>query len=374
MMSISRRALLVSAAAMPLAASARKLPIYINGLGGIEDPNLDLEARLHPETKTEPQDQLSPRVVGDLRRSGVSAINVTLGYVSGPDDPYLSSVKAMADCDRKIAANPDILTKVLTAADIRQARKQRQVGLIYGFQNSVQLGDDPGRVGQFADLGLRILQLTYNPANKLGGGSMAGDQGLTEFGRAVIAAANEKKILVDLSHSGERICLDAARASARPITISHTGCRALYDVPRNKTDEEMRLVAEGGGVVGIYFMPFLVPNGRPMAADVVRHIEHAIKVCGEDHVGIGTDGSITQIDNLDDYRLAIRKEVEERVKAGVSAKGESGDVTTFATDLRGPDQFRTLGRLLEERGHKPSRVDKILGGNLLRLYGEVWGA
>jgi membrane dipeptidase len=127
-------------------------------------------------------------------------------------------------------------------------------------------------------------------------------------------------------------------------------------------------------VVGIYFMPFLVPTGRPLATDVIAHLEHAISVCGEDHVGIGTDGTVTQIDNLDDYRLGIRKEQEERVKAGVAAAGEAGDVTTFVMDLRGPDQYRRLGELLSARGHSPARIDKIVGGNLLRLYKDIWGS
>ena len=123
--------------------------------------------------------------------------------------------------------------------------------------------------------------------------------------------------MVDLSHSGERTCLEAARISRRPISINHTGCRALADLPRNKTDEELRLVAARGGFVGIYFMPFLQRRAAsPRAADVVAHIEHAVNVCGEDHVGIGTDGGTTGIDDMAAYRAAMRAEVAERRAAG----------------------------------------------------------
>src|SRR5204862_82401 len=149
-----------------------------------------------------------------------------------------------------------------SAADIRRAKAEKKVGLLYGFQNCAMLGKDATRVDVFADLGVRVFQLTYNPANLLGDGSMAPEnRGLTPFGREVIARLNDRRVMVDLSHSGERTCLDAARASRAPISINHTGCRALTDLPRNKTDAELRLVAERGGFVGIYFMPFLNQSG-----------------------------------------------------------------------------------------------------------------
>jgi membrane dipeptidase len=359
----------------PARAAAGRDRLIINGLGGLSDPNLDTLARLHPELKLAGSgDVLSDRVWSDLRQSGLNAVNITLGYYAGSADPFESTVKDMADQDRQIRANPDKLMKVLTSADILTAKKKGRVGLIYGFQNSVQIGSKAERVDLYADLGLRVLQLTYNLANDLGGGSLAGDKGLTDFGREVMERAEQKKVLLDLSHSGERICLDAARAAKRPIGMSHTGCRALNDVPRNKTDEEMRAVVATGGVVGIYFMPFLVPNGRAKAADVVAHIEHALNVCGEDHVSIGTDGGTTQDDDLDAYRQALKMEIEERRAGGISAPGESEDVYTFAIDLRGPGQFHHLADLLAARGHSQARIDKILGGNLLRLYADVWGA
>lgn len=379
-MELLRRTLLTGAAAMgtlaalPAGAAARHR-LIINGLGDIGDSNLATFQRLYPDLKlNDGGDHLTDRVWRDLRASGLNAVNCTLGYVAGPADPFESSVADIGTWDRLVRANPDKLLKVYTSADIIEAKRSGRVGLIYGFQNSVQIGSKAERVDLYADLGLRVLQLTYNPANDLGGGSLAGDKGLTDFGREVMARAEQKKVLVDLSHSGERICLDAARAAQRPISISHTGCRALHDVPRNKTDEELRAVADTGGVVGIYFMPFLVPNGRAQASDVVAHIEHALQVCGEDHVAIGTDGAVTGNDDLDLYRQGLKKEIEERRAAGISAAGENEDVYTFVIDLRGPAQFHHLADLLAARGHSQTRIDKVLGLNLLRQYKDVWGA
>jgi len=339
--------------------------LIVNALGGLDDPN-------HPDPG--PAD-ITPRILADAHASGEAAVNVTLGYVSGSDqDPFEFTVADVAHWDRLIREHPGDLLKVLTADDIARAKTERKIGVIFGFQNGLMMGHDAKRVDLFADLGVRVVQLTYNPANPLGGGSMAPETlGLTPLGRQVVERLNARRVMVDLSHSGRQTCLDAVRLSRQPVSINHTGCRALVNLPRNKTDEELRLVADRGGFVGIYFMPFLNPTGHATAADVVAHIEHALKVCGEDHVGIGTDGGTTPIDDLQAYVEVLRKEHEDRVAKGVAAPGEGADTHPFVDDLRGPDQFRKLARLLAERGHSDARIAKILGGNFMRYAREIWG-
>jgi membrane dipeptidase len=263
----------------------------------------------------------------------------------------------------------------LSAADILRARDEGRIGLIYGFQNAAMLGDRMDRVDIFYDLGVRIVQLTYNPANALGDGSMAPqNRGLTEFGRKAIERLNAKRIMVDLSHSGQRTCLEAAGASKQPVSINHTGCRAVTDLPRNKSDEELRLVASRGGFVGIYFMPFLSKASNASAADVVAHIEHAVNICGEDYVGIGTDGSITGVDDMAAYRGRAAKEVARRRAAGIGATGENPDTIPMVADLQGPGQFEKLAGLLKSKGYREARIDKILGLNFLGFARRVWGA
>jgi membrane dipeptidase len=236
------------------------------------------------------------------------------------------------------------------------------------------LGDRPQRVGLFANLGVRVIQLTYNPANAIGDGSVAPqNRGLTPFGREVVARLNAARVMVDLSHSGERTCLDAIAVSKAPISINHTGCRALTDLPRNKTDAELRGVAQKGGFVGIYFMPYLTLSGHPTAEDVVAHIDHAVNVCGEDHVGIGTDGDVSAIDDLDAYRSRLAAEIAGRAAAGIGAKGERADTYPFVVDLRGPDQFHKLARLLRAKGYSEQRIDKILGLNFVAYARKIWG-
>jgi membrane dipeptidase len=347
-------------------AGARNGGIIVNALGGLGDPNLGSNA-LVPE--------LTPRVLAEAHASGLTAVNITLGYVSGPDDPFEASVRDIAATDALVRGHAGDVMKILTAADIRRAKAERKIGLIYGFQNGAMMGKDAKRVDIFADLGVRVFQLTYNPANQLGDGSMAKEnRGLTPFGREVVARLNACRVMVDLSHSGEQTCLEAARVSTAPISINHTGCRAVTDLPRNKTDAELRLVAEKGGFVGIYFMPFLNASGHAHADDVVAHIDHAVKVCGEDHVGIGTDGSVTQIDDLQAYQAELAKEIAQRRAAGISAAGERPDTYPFVVDLRGPQQFHRLAQLLAQKGYSSGRIEKILGLNFLRYAQTVWGS
>jgi membrane dipeptidase len=354
-------------AASPPASAARRNLLIVNALGALEDPN---------RQDSDPGSmQIDERVLRDAHASGLDAVNVTLGYVAGEKDPFESSVRDVADMDAHIRANARDLIKVYTAADIARAKSERRIGIIYGFQNAAMMESDASRVDLFANLGVRVIQLTYNPANQIGDGSVAPEnRGLTPFGREVIGRLNANRVMVDLSHSGQTTCLDAARFSKQPISINHTGCRALNDLPRNKTDQELKLVASQGGFIGIYFMPFLNASGHAMAADVVAHLDHAVNVCGEDHVGIGTDGTVTAIDDLDAYRATLAKEVAARRLAGISAAGERPDTFPFVVDLRGVNQFYELADCLQRRGYSERRIDKILGLNFARYATDVWGA
>ncbi|HEX8639785.1 MAG TPA: membrane dipeptidase [Allosphingosinicella sp.] len=344
--------------------------LIVNALGGLVDPNVDANQE-NPERRR----TLSDRIIRNARASGMDAVNVTLGYVSGDEEPFEQTVREIARWNARLRSRPADLLHVLAAADIDRAREQGRIGIFYGFQNAAMMGRDASRVQIFADLGVRVVQLTYNPANTLGDGAMAPqNRGLAPFGREIVEALNAARVMVDLSHSGERTCLDAARVSRQPISINHTGCRALADLPRNKTDEELRLVASRGGFVGIYFMPFLSPDSVATAADVVAHIDHAVNVCGEDHVGIGTDGGTTAIDDMTAYRARIREEIAERRAAGIGARGENPGTVPFVEELTGPDQFRRLIALLERRGYPRARIEKIMGLNFLAFAREVWGA
>jgi membrane dipeptidase len=135
----------------------------------------------------------------------------------------------------------------------------------------------------------------------------------------------------------------------------------------------LKSLADRGGVVGIYFMPFLRTKGNATTADVIKHVEHALNVCGEDHVGIGTDGALPTVEVTAEFRQRIREEVERRRALGVSAPGEEADdVIPLVAELNDARRLETLAERLLARGHSAARVEKILGANFLRLMREAW--
>ena len=322
----------------------------------------------------EPDDApLSPKFIADVRASGVTAVNVTVNEVGNGPDRFEKTIAGMARVEHELTAHPDVFLKVLSAKDLNDAKSSGRLGLIFGFQDTSMLQGDLTRLVTFYDLGVRISQPTYNRRNLMGDGCVeAADGGLSRLGYDWIAEMNRLHMLLDLSHAGPRTISQGIAASTAPMAITHTGCRALVDVPRNTYDDSLKALADRGGVAGIYFMPFLRASGQPHADDVIRHLEHAVNVCGEDHVGLGTDGGISGIELNEAYAKSQRKFFEDRTKAGIAAPGEAPDVFNLIPEYNDPRRFKTLADDLARRGWTAGRIEKILGGNFARLFGEVW--
>ena len=187
----------------------------------------------------------------------------------------------------------------------------------------------------------------------------------------VIFAIESARCLLDLSHAGRRTTAEAITAAKKPCAITHAGCYAINPHPRNVEDAEIRAVANKGGVLGIYFMTYLRETGQSLREDVISHVEHAIDVAGEDHVTIGTDGDMGPLVLDDAFREYWRYEVcEPRVRAGIAAPNEGPDIFNYVPEYNAPNRLQLLGDDLIRRGHKLSRVEKILGGNLMRVFRE----
>jgi membrane dipeptidase len=338
--------------------------VVINAMGGITggfDHSAPADARL------------SPSDIRDIKESGLTAVTVTVGSVGNFPRALAATTEQIIYFEQKLSAHADVFVKVLTGADLAIAKKTKRLGVIYGFQDTWPFGSELFRLDTFFHLGLRVLQPTYNLRNLVGDGCLEkANGGLSLLGYQLVERANQLGICLDLSHGGRRTMSDVIRASKRPVAITHTGCAALVDLPRNTTDELLRAVARRGGVVGIYFMPFLRASGQVTSEDVVRHIEHALKICGEDHVGIGTDGGISGIEITPEFRRKFREFFALRREAGVAAPGEDPEAFHFVADLNSPRRLEKLARLLLDRGHSEKRVRKVLGENFQRLFTEVW--
>lgn len=316
---------------------------------------------------------LSAKDIVDVRSSGVTAVNVTVNVPGNGLGRFEETIANIASWEHELVAHPDVFLKVLNSGDLQQSKSTHRMGLIFGCQDTTMLDGDLKRLAIFYDLGVRICQPTYNRRNLMGDGCMeTADGGLSRLGYEFVAEVNRLQMLLDLSHAGPRTIAEGIAASTAPMAITHTGCRALVDLPRNTSDSSLKALANRGGVAGIYFMPFLKAAGQPHAEDLIRHLEHAVDVCGEDHVGLGTDGTIGGAVINEAFIAAARKEHEDRVKAGVAATGETADVFTLVPEYNDPRRFTTLADDLAHRGWSASRIEKILGKNFARLFAEVW--
>lgn len=318
-----------------------------------------------------------PKALQQLRECGLSGIMASLapqGRFWYTDQAYAEAKQRVEDCKATIARHSEVLLLVRNGADLKQAERENRVGIIFTFQGAEPLGEDVERIAQFREQGLRVLQLTHNRRNLVGDGCMEpGNAGLSNFGHQVVERLNAEKMVVDLAHGSPRTIREGILASKSPVLIGHTGCRALSDVPRMVHDAELKLLADRGGVAGIMFWPYLRAQGQQTSADVIRHIEHAIKVCGEDHVGIGTDINVSAVDVTPEYVKENADMIRGMIGDGIFEKGRDPNLLLFAPDLNTADRFETLAGLLSARGHSDARIAKILGGNFARVMTEVWG-
>lgn len=337
--------------------------IVIDALGGVGDP-------YGPEEQL----RLSDRAWAEMVATGVTMLRDTVMPVGNGTDNWGEYQKDLATKHNIINANPDRLILVRTAADILKAKREKKFGVLIGTQDTSMVGPELDRLGQMKKDGVMTVQLTYNNRNLAGDGALEpANAGLSKLGKATIERIEAEKLLLDLSHGGARTMAEAAAFAKRPLVISHTGAKALTDHPRNVDDATIKAVADKGGVVGVYFMPFLTLDSHPKGEDLLRHVDHVAKIAGEDHVGIGTDNGVlpTTLDEATKARMKTWQ--EQRIKAGIAAPGEAVGVYPLVEDYNSVDRYRRFVRDLEKRGWSQARLEKLMGANFLRVYKEAWG-
>jgi membrane dipeptidase len=311
----------------------------------------------------------------DLLAGGYAAANVT---VRDPIAGFEESFDAMARW-LTLATRPDSPWRLVErAADIEAARGEGKVGLIMGWQETKLLGDRVERVAMFHRMGLRACQLTYNEASAVGDGCLEPrNAGLSAFGHAVVEEFNRVGIAIDLSHVGERTSLDAARHSRKPVLLTHANAKAVHDRVRNKSDEVLRAVAATGGLCGASIHGFMNwdgdPDHPPSLEGFVRQVRHLVRLVGVEHVSFGTDFAAVGDKRAADFFL--------RMSATRYGSGTGDYVRAFGNSLEGrfPPELnnpRLMPRKTEAllaAGFSEDAVEKIMGRNLRRVLGEIWG-
>ena len=303
------------------------------------------------------------------RSSGLTAMNTSLGtggIATGRDDlrALLHSIYGHLVY---FELHPNRLVHVLVADDVLRAKREGKLGIVFGAQGlATKIEGDLTLVRILHRLGLRIAQFTHHERNALGCGcAEKEDTGLTQLGRACVAEMNRVGMLVDLAHAGQRTAQEAFDHSALPCIVSHANARALNAHPRNLTDETLRALAARGGVIGITaYSAFCEtePRRRPTIDDVVSHIAYVVDLVGVEHVGIGSDFFETESEvRYADFGSRYRSMGRRYPLAEAYAEG-----------LERVDHLPRLTAALLRRGFDKEDILKVLGGNFLRVFREVW--
>lgn len=321
---------------------------------------------------------VAPRLDGGyvsaLVSSGVTAINWTVcnPFPSlGP--PLTTALTEIAAGIESIEAHSEHLVLVRRTEDIARAKREGMVAVIFGPQNARPVEDGLYVLRTLWEMGVRILQLTYNERNLFGDGiAESANAGLSGAGRAVIAEMNRLGLVLDLSHCGDRTTLEAIDESAHPVIVTHSNARALHPSPRNKTDDQIRAIAGRGGVIGLsLWSPMLRFDRRPTLDDFARHVDHVAGLVGIEHCAIGTDHS-----EGSSREAWVRRSGKGGAYPTVS--GPMGDWYTFETrfpeDGMGVADMPKVAAAVAGLGLSDGELKGVLGGNFLRLCGAVWDA
>ena len=247
-----------------------------------------------------------------------------------------------------------------TVADVDRIAADGRVAVAFDLEDSAPLEGDLSRVQTFFDLGVRTMLPTYNYANAAGCGCLdTDDTGLTAWGRRLVAEMNDVGMVPDGSHCSIRTGLDLCAASTTPVVYSHSCMRAVWDHPRNITDDQARACADTGGVVGITGVGIFLGPNTPTLEAMTAHLEYAVELVGVNHVGVSTDFSFDYLD----FRAQIG-EMPELYDESYTRWG--------LVEWMPPETLLGLERHLAGRGWARDDVAAVLGGNFRRVAVQTW--
>ncbi|GAA0447875.1 dipeptidase [Lentibacillus halophilus] len=297
-----------------------------------------------------------------LQQGGVTCVHACCGLWENARET-LSKVGAW---HKFFKENDDLVMQVHHGDDILQAKKEGKIGVVLGTQNTSALEDELSLVSVFNQLGIKVMQLTYNNQNLVGSSCYeARDVGLSRYGKLVVEEMNRVGMVVDLSHVGEQTSLDAIHTSTRPVAITHANPDWIYPTKRNKSPEVLAALRDNGGVLGLCAYPHLV-NGQQTTLDEFSDmIVRTIDFMGIDQVGLGTDLTLNMsIDFLHWMRMG---RWTHEIDYGAGSK-DNPSWPEWPSWFKTPADFPNIAKGLSQKGLTSDEVDKVMGGNWLRFF------
>lgn len=297
-----------------------------------------------------------------LKSSGISAVHVTLVYHENARE----TLSQFAKWHGFFEEFKDVIMPVMSSDDILKAKAQGKVGVFFGAQNCSLIDDEIGLVSVMRQLGLLIMQLTYNNQSLLATGCYEkNDSGITRFGKQVIEEMNRVGMIIDMSHSSQRSTLEAIDLSSRPICISHANPKFAHDGLRNKTDEVLKALAKRDGLIGLSLYPFHLPNASDCTLQEFCQMSARLaELIGVDHIGIGSDLCLNQpLEILEWMRNGRWSKIKDYGEGSASNCAWPKNVSWF-DDANG---LRNIYEGLLKYGFNNDEVKKIMGINWLNF-------
>lgn len=301
-----------------------------------------------------------------LAESGYTGFGISL-----PSANLKGALKSLEAWRTRIKDNPDKLIQATSADDFIRAKKENKAAVLFGFQNATMIEKSIDNIDTLYEAGTRWIQLTYNQRNLLGDGSTERtNAGLSDFGIEAVERMNDLGIMIDLSHCGRQTTNDGIKFSKSGAAFNHTMCEALYkNHPRSKTDEQIKAMADKGGVMGIICLGYMIgpdPGGETTLETYVDHIDHAVKIAGIDHVGVAADFAIQGLQATGATRENWYVPRLTQFKPSYQVRWPP-----WIPELDKPDRYKHVARVLDKRGYSSGAIEKILGQNWLRYIRET---
>jgi membrane dipeptidase len=309
----------------------------------------------------------SRKIFEQMRSGGVDAVHVTIAYHEG----FREAVLNVETWNEMFLQHADLITPARSAADVRAARQEGRTAIIFGFQTAQPIEDDLGLLAIWRDLGMRIMQLTYNNQSLLATGCYeAEDTGLTRMGKQVVAEMNRLGLVIDMSHSAERSTLEAIEYSSRPIAITHANPHWWHPALRNKSDTVIRALTDAGGMIGFSLYPHHLKDGSDCSLESFSGmVAEAAEKYGADKIGIGSDLCQDQPDSVVTWMRNGRWTRDLDYGEGSATLAGFPVQPNWFADNTG---FDAIAQGLSQVGFDEDEIAGIMGENWLRFWEDAF--